>query len=167
MRYLLKKWKRITRRAIEGAHIGVDAESGLTHTLVATAGNVSDVTQAHALLHGDERVVFGDARYQGVEKRKENRGTEVIGYVRRLASGQAPRLAGYAACRVLEGLEQARASIRAKVERPFHVVKNLFSHGRTRHRGLEEHGAAADAVRPGQSDDRQATAVGAPCQGAS
>ena len=32
------------------AHIGVDAASGLVHTVVGTAGNVSDVTQAHALL---------------------------------------------------------------------------------------------------------------------
>ena len=54
------------------AHIGVDAESGLTHTVVTTPANVSDVTQAHALLHGDEKTAFGDAGYQGVEKREEN-----------------------------------------------------------------------------------------------
>jgi len=36
------------------AHIGVDADSGLTHTLVTTAAHVSDITPAHALLHGDE-----------------------------------------------------------------------------------------------------------------
>ena len=54
------------------AHIGVDADSGLTHTLVKTAANVSDITQAHALLHGDETTAFGDAGYQGVEKRQEN-----------------------------------------------------------------------------------------------
>ena len=36
------------------AHIGVDAASGLVHTLIGTAANVSEVTQAHALLHGDE-----------------------------------------------------------------------------------------------------------------
>ncbi|KAF0098313.1 MAG: transposase IS4 family protein, partial [bacterium] len=54
------------------AHIGVDAESGLTHTVVTTPANVNDVTQAHALLHGKETDVFGDAGYQGVEKREEN-----------------------------------------------------------------------------------------------
>ena len=58
-------------------HIGVDAESGITHTLVTTAANTSDVTQAHALLHGQERMAFGDAGYQGVEKREENRGLPV------------------------------------------------------------------------------------------
>jgi len=55
------------------AHIGVDAESGLTHAVVTTAANVSDVTQAHALLHGDETMAFGDAGYQGVGKRPYKR----------------------------------------------------------------------------------------------
>jgi len=54
------------------AHIGVDADSGLTHTLVTTAANVSDITQPHALLHGDESAAFGDTGYQVVEKRQEN-----------------------------------------------------------------------------------------------
>ena len=59
------------------AHIGVDAASGLVHTVIGTAGNVSDVTQAHALLHGDEVAAMGDAGYQGVEKREENLGKNV------------------------------------------------------------------------------------------
>ena len=51
------------------AHIGVDAESGLVHSVVGTAANVNDVTQAHALVHGQETDVFADAGYQGVDKR--------------------------------------------------------------------------------------------------
>lgn len=53
-------------------HIGVDAESGLVHSMVTTAANESDVVHAHALLHGEEKDVFGDSGYQGVEKREEN-----------------------------------------------------------------------------------------------
>ena len=45
------------------AHIGVDAESGLVHTVIGTAADVNDVTQGHSLLHGDERIVFADAGY--------------------------------------------------------------------------------------------------------
>lgn len=55
------------------AHIGIDADSGLVHTVVGTAAKVSGVTQARALVHGDEREVFGDAGYQGVKERKEVR----------------------------------------------------------------------------------------------
>ena len=56
------------------AHIGVDAESGLVHTVIGTAANVNDVTQGHGLLHGDERIVFADAGYQGASKRAEATG---------------------------------------------------------------------------------------------
>jgi IS5 family transposase len=59
------------------AHVGVDATSGLVHTLVSTAGNVINVKQAHALLHGDEIAALCDANYQGVEKRPENIGKSV------------------------------------------------------------------------------------------
>jgi IS5 family transposase len=52
-------------------HIGVDAESGLVHTVRGTSGHVSDIAEANTLLHGQETVVFGDAGYQGVEKRPD------------------------------------------------------------------------------------------------
>jgi IS5 family transposase len=54
------------------AHIGADANTGLVHTVIGTAANVSDVTQAGALLHGEETDVFAHAGYVGVEKREEN-----------------------------------------------------------------------------------------------
>lgn len=54
------------------AHIGVDAESGLVHSLVGTAANVADVAQVDQLLHGEEAYVCGDAGYTGVEKRAEH-----------------------------------------------------------------------------------------------
>ena len=53
------------------AHIGVDAKSGLVHRVTGTAANVADIAQTHALLHGEEKEVYGDAGYLGVEKRKE------------------------------------------------------------------------------------------------
>ena len=56
------------------AHIGVDAESGLVHSVIGTAANVNDVTQAAGLLHGHESEAFGDAGYQGVDKREEHEG---------------------------------------------------------------------------------------------
>ena len=61
------------------AHIGVDADSGLVHTVVGTAANVNDVTQASALVHGEETDVFADAGYQGVAKREEVQGIEANG----------------------------------------------------------------------------------------
>lgn len=51
------------------AHVGVDAESGLVHTVRGTAGSVNDMVVANSLLHGEETVVFADAGYQGAAKR--------------------------------------------------------------------------------------------------
>ena len=59
------------------AHIGVDADTSIVHSMSATAANVHDVTEAHHLLHGGEVVVWGDAGYQGVGKREENKELEV------------------------------------------------------------------------------------------
>jgi len=108
------------------AHIGVDAESGLTHTMITTVANVNDVTQAHALLHGEETTVFGDAGYQGVEKREENQDSDVTGHVA-LGPGKRRALPDSESGRLRERAEQLKASIRAKVEHPFHIVKNLFA----------------------------------------
>lgn len=122
------------------AHIGVDAASGLTHTVIGTAAHVSDVTQAQSLLHGEETDVFGDAGYQGVEKREENLEVPVTWHIAmkrsvRKALPQNPW------GEWMERLEQAKASIRSKVEHPFHVVKNLFDHRKTRYRGLAKNTA--------------------------
>lgn len=122
------------------AHIGVDAASGLVHTLVGTAANVGDVTQAHALLHGEESTALGDAGYQGVEKREENRDTPVkwlVAMKRSLRKALPDDELG----RKTEAFEKAKASLRAKVEHPFHVVKNRFKHRKTRYRGLAKNTA--------------------------
>ena len=63
------------------AHIGVDADSGLVHTVVGTAANVNDVTQVHALVHGAETDVFADPGYQGVGKREETQEINVNWHV--------------------------------------------------------------------------------------
>ena len=122
------------------AHIGVDADSGLTHTLVTTAANVSDITQAHALLHGDETTAFGDAGYQGVERRQENEKSAVTWHVA-LRPGKRRTLPDTETGRLREQLEKLKASVRAKVEHPFHVVKNIFGHKKARYRGLAKNTA--------------------------
>ena len=122
------------------AHIGVDAHSGLVHAVIGTAGNVSDISQAEALLHGEETMVFADAGYQGVEKRPESQGSEVEWQVA-MKPSKRKQLAGTELGRLVEQVEYAKARIRAKVEHPFHVVKNLFKHKKTRYKGLAKNTA--------------------------
>jgi IS5 family transposase len=123
------------------AHIGVDMENGMVHTVVATAGNVSDVAQAHTLLHGDEKHVMGDAGYTGIEKREENLDkTEVEWHIAEKPS-KIKKITNEIVREAHEKLERAKASIRSKVEHPFHVVKNLFKHRKARYRGLAKNEA--------------------------
>lgn len=123
------------------AHIGVDAESGLVHTVIGTAANVNDVTQAAALLHGEERVVFADAGYRGVGKREEARGLKVDWQIA-MRPGQRRALdLTRKVDRLLDKVEQLKASIRAKVEHPFRVVKQQFGYAKVRYRGLAKNTA--------------------------
>ena len=123
------------------AHIGVDADSGLVHTVVGTAANVNDVTQAHALVHGEETDVFADAGYQGVGKRAETQDIKTHWHVamrpgkRKVLDKSTPMGA------ILDQLEQAKARIRAKVEHPFRVIKRQFGHVKVRYRGLAKNTA--------------------------
>jgi IS5 family transposase len=123
------------------AHIGVDADSGLVHTVVGTAANVNDVTQAHALVHGEETDVFADAGYQGVGKRDETQDIEVNWHVamrpgKRKVLDQSTPIGA-----ILDKLEQTKARIRAKVEHPFRVIKRQFGHVKVRYRGLTKNTA--------------------------
>ena len=123
------------------AHIGGDANSGLVHTVVGTAANVNDVTQAHALVHGEETDVFADAGYQGVSKRDEAQDIKVSWHVamrpgkRKVLDESTPMGA------ILDQLEQAKARIRAKVEHPFRVIKRQFGHVKVRYCGLAKNTA--------------------------
>lgn len=102
------------------AHIGVDAESGLVHSVIGTAANVHDVTQGHGLLHGQESVVFGDAGYQGADKRPDATGVEWLVAMR---PSKRRALKGTSLGDLLDQVEKLKASVRAKVEHPFRVIK--------------------------------------------
>jgi IS5 family transposase len=121
------------------AHIGSDAESGIVHTVIGTAANVADVACAGQALHGEEKVAYVDAGYTGVEKRPEiiAEHGEVIwvtaakrGKVKALPEGEIKELT--------QKLERMKAQVRAKVEHPFHVIKDLFGFRKVRYRGLEK-----------------------------
>lgn len=121
------------------AHIGVDM-TGLVHTVVGTAANVHDVTQAHALLHGDEDMVLGDAGYRGVERREENQGRELQWHIA-MRPGKRLALDKGNTGRMLESYERAKASLRSRVEHPFRVIKCQFGFTKVRYRGLAKNTA--------------------------
>ena len=121
------------------AHIGVDVASGVVHSLVGTAANEADINQTAALLQGQETDVFADAGYTGADKRPEHEDREVswnIAIKRSIIKALPKGLRDLA-----EPVERALAQVRAWVEHPFHIVKNLFRHKKLRYRGLKKNTA--------------------------
>lgn len=122
------------------AHIGADADSGLVHTVRGTAANVNDVTEGNSLLHGRETVAFGDAGYQGVGKRADAK--DSVTWRVAMRPGQRKKLDKSNPIDVLiNKVEDLKASIRAKVEHPFRVIKRQFGFVKVRYRGLKKNTA--------------------------
>jgi IS5 family transposase len=126
-------------------HIGVDADSGLIHSVQTTAANESDVAHAHAVLHGQEEVVHGDAGYTGLGKREEVTQAQRDGRLRKrvkwkiaMKRGKLQAMPEGPLKALTEWAERKKAQTRSIVEHPFHVIKNLFGYRKVSYRGLRK-----------------------------
>lgn len=123
------------------APIGADRDSQLVHPVVVTAANVADSTQTSERLHGQEPQVHAAAGSPGVEQR-----AEMVALERKLdwqiarQRGQIKALAEGAEKATRKAVEKAKAAVRAFVEPPFHILKNIFRHRKVRDRGLAKNG---------------------------
>ncbi|WP_099046140.1 IS5 family transposase [Paracidovorax avenae] len=121
-------------------HIGVDADSGLVHTVRGTSGAVNDVIEANSLLRASDHDAYADAGYQGAGQRPDAR-RDVSWHIamrpgkRRLLDPAKPIEA------LTRQLERVKAGIRARVEHPFRVLKRQFGHAKVRYRGLAKNTA--------------------------
>ena len=123
------------------AHIGVDKDSGLVHTIKSTSANVHDVTVVQELLTGEEEVVYGDSAYLGAEKREgaivyNNQGKRIRYKVNRRPS-QSRKCSTRSRAQI-KRREREKSSVRAKVEHVFGVVKGQLRYRKTRYRGLRK-----------------------------
>jgi len=119
-------------------HVGVDAGSGYVHSLETTPANAHDITVVPNLIREDDRVVYGDAGYWGVEKRDEIKEREHLSAIdyrinKRIGSVQKSSDSVYNWDRKIE---QRKSSVRSKVEHVFLIVKRHFGYGKTVYRGL-------------------------------
>ena len=123
------------------AHIGVDKESGLVHTLKVTPGNVHDVRETAELLTGEEQQVYGDSGYLGAEKRpealKKNKSGQRIHYKINRRPSQSKNKSVRSKAQI-KRREHEKSSVRAKVEHVFAVIKLQLRFRKTRYRGLRK-----------------------------
>jgi len=120
------------------AHIGVDADSGLVHTVTTTAANEADVEQVADLLHGKEEQVWGDSGYRGAQTRVQRK--DLQWHIAARPSDIAKLPEGRAKTKI-QKTEHGKASVRAKVEHPFRVIKRQFGLVKVRFRGLAKNTA--------------------------
>ena len=120
-------------------HAGVDAGSGYTHTITATAANVHDIDEAAKLIRRDDTVVYGDSGYRGLEKRDEMRSDEDLSKVEcRISMRPSKRKNAekHTGINWTDTIEKRKSSTRCKVEHPFLIVKRQFGHVKTAYRGI-------------------------------
>ena len=127
------------------AHIGVDAESGLVHTVRGTAANVNNVVEANSLLHGQETDVFADAGYQGAAERPDAK-VDVSWHVAMRPDKRRALDKTKTIDHLIDQVERIKANVRAKVEHPFRVIKRRFGHVKIRYRGLKKNTAQLRAL---------------------
>jgi IS5 family transposase len=120
------------------AHIAVDAHSGLVHTVTTTAANEADVEQVGDLLHGKEEQVWADSGYRGAQTRVSR--DDLQWHIAARPSDIAKLPEGRVKARVQKE-EYRKASVRAKVEHPFRVIKRQFGLVKVRFRGLAKNTA--------------------------
>lgn len=123
------------------AHIGVDKESGLVHTVKVTAANEHDVTVTSELLTGEEEEVYGDSGYLGAEKRpealKKNKAGKSVHYKINRRPSQSKNKSARSQAQIKRH-EHEKSSVRAKVEHVFAVAKLQLRFRKTRYRGLRK-----------------------------
>ena len=120
-------------------HAGVDAGSGYTHTITATAANVHDIDEAAKLIRRDDTVVYGDSGYRGLEKRDEMRTDEDLSKVEcriSMRPGKRKNAEKHAGINWTDAIEKRKSSTRCKGEHPFLIVKRQFGHVKTAYRGI-------------------------------
>ena len=122
---------------------GVDAESGLIHSVVCTAAHEADVVHAHERLHGQESQVHGDSGYTGLDKPEEVRVSQAeglpaqgIGWRIAMKRGQLQAMPEGPAKALHEWFERREAQVRVIVEHPLHVIKNPFGYHKVSYRGI-------------------------------
>ena len=119
------------------AHAGVDAGTGLAHTVEVTAANVSDVAVAPSPLRPDDDSCHAGAGHAGAQGRRQAPGHPDPSEVTWRIARRRSRVPGRDHPEVSweRGTGSSPSRVRSRAGRPLHAVKDLLGPGRTRRRG--------------------------------
>ena len=112
------------------AHIGVDSQTRVIHSVAATAANVHDSQVLPELLHGQETRVWGDSAYSGQGEVIRQHAPHAKSFIQRKAHRHRPL------SEAERDRNRTKSKVRAKVEHAFLVIKRIFGWAKVRYRGL-------------------------------
>ena len=112
------------------AHIGVDSQTKLVHTVLASAANVHDSLALPHLLHGNETRVWGDQAYRG-----QKDAIRAVAPRARDFTNQRYRWGSHVDERI-KATNRNKSRVRAKVEHTIGIIKRIFGFQKVRYRGL-------------------------------
>ena len=119
-------------------NIGVDAGSGLVHSITVTSANVHDITEAHKLIREDDEVVYGDSGYTGIVKREEIRNDEHLANIE-YRINRRPKSLPKVSDNAIDWeryIDYRKSAVRCKVEHAFKIIKDTFGFRKVRYRGI-------------------------------
>lgn len=119
-------------------NVGVDAGSGLVHSITATSANVHDINEAHKLIREDDEVVYGDSGYTGIEKREEIKNDEHLANIE-YRINRRPKSLPKVSDNAIDWeryIDYRKSAVRCKVEHAFKIIKDTFGFRKVRYRGL-------------------------------
>jgi transposase, IS5 family len=117
-------------------HVGTDTR-GIVHSLTVTHAAEADINEMPQLLHGAERVVYGDRAYWSERDREDLERLAVRYRVNRRGRAKAPISEHW------KKINRSRSRVRARGEHPFLVVKRLWGFDKVRYRGLAKNTSRA------------------------
>ena len=119
-------------------NVGVDAGSGLVHSITATSANVHDINEAHKLIREDDEVVYGDSGYTGIEKREEIKNNEHLANIE-YRINRRPKSLPKVSDNAIDWeryIDYRKSAVRCKVEHAFKIIKDTFGFRKVRYRGI-------------------------------
>lgn len=123
------------------AHVGVDMYTGVAHSMTFTSANHHDVTEAHNLLHGEEKLIGGDSGYLGADQREENKDVKAQWLIAERPSSLIKKYGTDTIYNDKKATEKIKAQLRAKVEHIFRIVKCQFGFRKVKYKGLAKNAA--------------------------
>ena len=114
------------------AHIGVDAHSGIVHSVTATTAKVHDIRQKNFLMDGREEAIFGDKAYLSIKRKQEARELGIFFGI----TEKRPKSGEVSVSQTKRNKQLS--SVRAKVEHPFQVIKCQWNYRKVRYRGIKK-----------------------------